>query len=219
MEYVGIQTQQSRNNIKTITLLCLFPCLVLGLTYLFFFFLFFFAGEASVTPSMMGVVNELFLNAAPIVTGVVLVWFLAAYFLNASIINSATGAKPLDRKENKRVYNLVENLCMSKGMKMPKINILEDNSLNAYASGINEKSYTVTLSRGIIERLDDDELEGVIAHELTHIRNKDVRLLIVSIVFVGVFTMIGQIALRSLVYAPRRSSNRDDGNKETVLLS
>ena len=64
---------------------------------------------------------------------------------------------------------------MSQGMKMPKINNINDSSLNAYASGINERTYTVTLSRGIIEKLDDQELEGVIAHELSHIRNRDVR--------------------------------------------
>ena len=62
---------------------------------------------------------------------------------------------------------------MSQGMKMPKINIIDDDSLNAYASGINEQTYTVTLSKGIIEKLNDEELEGVIAHELTHIRNLD----------------------------------------------
>ena len=78
---------------------------------------------------------------------------------------------------------------MSQGMKMPKINIIDDNSLNAYASGINERTYTVTLSKGIIKKLNDEELEGVIAHELTHIRNHDVRLLIISIVFVGIFSM------------------------------
>ena len=78
--------------------------------------------------------------------------------------------KPLDRKENKRVYNLVENLCMSQGMSMPKINIIYDDSLNAFASGINDRTYTITLSRGIIQKLNDEELEAVIGHELTHIR-------------------------------------------------
>ena len=75
--------------------------------------------------------------------------------------------------KRQRVYNLVENLCMSQGMKMPKINIINDDSLNAFASGINERTYTVSLSRGIIDKLNDQELEAVIAHELSHIRNKD----------------------------------------------
>jgi heat shock protein HtpX len=108
---------------------------------------------------------------------------------------------------------------MTKGMSMPKVNLIEDDSLNAFASGINKKSYTVTVTRGIIERLNDAELEGVIAHELSHIRNRDVRLLIVSIIFVGIFTYIAQFALRALWYAPRRSGGgKNDKGGGLVLL-
>jgi len=132
----------------------------------------------------------------------------------------STGARPLERKENKRVYNLVENLCMAQGMRMPKINIIEDDSLNAFASGINNSTFTVSLSRGIINKLDDEELEGVIAHELSHIRNRDVRLLIVSIVFVGIFALLTQIALNALRFAPRqnRSNNKNGGGIVIVIL-
>lgn len=143
--------------------------------------------------------------------GIVLVWFLIAYWANTSIINTATGSKPLDRKENKHVYNLVENLCMSQGMKMPKINIIYDNSLNAFASGINERTYTITLSQGIIQKLKDDELEAVIAHELSHIRNRDVRLLIISIVFVGIFSMLTQITFYTITPVRIRSNKGGAG--------
>ena len=107
---------------------------------------------------------------------------------------------------------------MSQGMKMPKINIIDDDSLNAYASGINEQTYTVTLSKGIIEKLNDEELEGVIAHELTHIRNHDVRLLIISIVFVGIFSMLAQIALRSVYYSSWTRSRNDKNNGAILIL-
>ena len=145
-------------------------------------------------------VNYFFLSSLPYTMGIVIIWFLIAYWANTSIINSATGSKPLDRIENKRVYNLVENLCMSQGMKMPKINIIYDSSLNAFASGINERTYTVTLSEGIIKKLNDEELEAVIAHELSHIRNRDVRLLIISIVFVGIFSMLTEITLYTITH-------------------
>ena len=112
--------------------------------------------------------------------------------------------------ENKRVYNLVENLCISKGMKTPHIYIIEDDSLNAFASGINERTFSVSLSRGIIDKLNDDELEGVIAHELSHILNRDVRLMIISIIFVGIFAFIAQMALRSLQFG---AFTRDRENK------
>ncbi len=116
-----------------------------------------------------------------------------------------------------RVYNLVENLCMSRGMRLPKINIIDDDSLNAYASGINEKTYTIALSKGAIEKLNDDELEAVIAHELTHIRNRDVRLLVVSIVFVGIFSMIATIIFSGLRRSSLNSRNKND-NMALVLL-
>jgi heat shock protein HtpX len=155
---------------------------------------------------------------APYAAGGVLLWFGIAYFSHAQIIRNAAGARPLERKENKRVYNIVENLCMSQGMKTPKINIIDDDSLNAFASGINEKSYTVTLSSGIIRKLDDDELEGVVAHELSHIRNRDVRLLIVSIVFVGIFAMLSQMCFHMILHSPHSSRKQEKGNNGASVL-
>src|SRR5690606_2985936 len=154
----------------------------------------------------------------PFVTVIILIWFFIAYFGHSKMIALATGAKTLERKENTRVYNLVENLCMASGMTMPKVQIIESPALNAYASGLKEKDYTVTLTRGIIETLDDDELEGVIAHELMHIRNKDVRLLVVSIIFVGIFSFVVQIAFRSFLYGGGRRNNKDAGKFMLIIL-
>ncbi len=146
----------------------------------------------------MSETNTIFFKTVPFVTVCVAIWFIIAWFCNTAIINAATGSKPLVRIENKRVYNLVENLCISTGMTMPEVRIIEDDSLNAFASGINSKTFSVSLSRGIINSLNDDELESVIAHELTHIRNRDVRLLIISIVFVGIFAFISEALFRSM---------------------
>ena len=126
------------------------------------------------------------------------IWFLIAFFSHSAMISAATDSSPLKRTENKRVYNLVENLCIATGMVMPKINVIDDDSLNAFASGINSKTYSISLSKGIIEKLTDEELEAVIAHELTHIRNRDVRLLIISIVFVGIFAFVSETLFRSM---------------------
>lgn len=208
MQYVGIQTQQSRNNRRSAILLLLFPCLVTMLLYLSCYLIIIFGYGKNMESELLPMVNQLFISAFPYTIGIVLVWFLIAYWANTSIINTATGSRPLDRKDNKHVYNLVENLCMSQGMKMPKINIIYDNSLNAFASGINERTYTITLSQGIIQKLKDDELEAVIAHELSHIRNHDVRLLIISIVFVGIFSMLTQITLYTLTHVRIRSNNK-----------
>lgn len=218
MEYVGIQTQQRRNNLRSLALLCLFPCLVVALVYLFCFLLTRMSADDSPEFSIPQYSMALFIEVAPVAIGGVVLWFVIAYFANTSIINSATGSHSLSRKENKRVYNLVENLCMSQGMPMPKVNVIEDNSLNAFASGINQKTYTVTLSRGIIDKLNDEELEGVIAHELSHIRNHDVRLLIVSIVFVGIFAMAAEIAMRAVYHSSFTRSRNDKGGGVIVLL-
>ena len=154
----------------------------------------------------------------PVVLAAVGIWFLIAWAGHAAFIRMATGSKPLDRMENKRVYNLVENLCISQGMTMPKVYIIEDDSLNAFASGISQRSYSISLSRGIINKLDDEELEGVIAHELTHIKNKDVRLLIISIIFVGIFAFLAEIAFRSLRFAGSGKKKSDGKGSGAIIL-
>lgn len=211
MKYVGLHTQIGRNNRKSFLLLMAFPLLILVGVYAALFFL---------SDQDLYSANDLFLRVCPIVVGVVGLWFLIAYFSHSKLIQMATHAVPLDRKNNMRVYNLTENLCMSVGMKMPKLFIIETNALNAYASGINEKTYSVTLTRGLVNTLTDEELEGVIAHELMHIRNKDVRLLIVTIVFVGIFGLIVDIAFRSLLHSgsSRRKNDKDGGGAAILII-
>jgi heat shock protein HtpX len=195
MKYFGLQGQIWRNNTNSVLILIMFPIVFYLLTWLFFFLTSIGVQESHMT---LYDVNSDFLRTIPWITVGVLIWFIVAWFSHTSIINKATGSRPLERKENKRVYNLVENLCISQGMQMPKINIIEDDSLNAFASGINQKTFSISLSRGIINKLEDDELEAVIAHELTHIKNRDVRLLIISIVFVGIFAFMAEMLFRSL---------------------
>ena len=219
MQYVGIQTQQTKNNARSVVLLLLFPVLVIILTFLFSYLLNLFTNTETENYNIMDLTLTTTKSLIPYILIGVVVWFTIAYFSNVAIINSATNAKSLERKENKRVYNLVENLCMTRGMRTPKIQVIEDDSLNAFASGINNRTYTVTLSRGIINKLNDDELEAVIAHELSHIRNRDVRLLIVSIVFVGIFSIIAEIAIRAAFSSSSRSrSNDNKGGTALVLL-
>ena len=203
MTYVGIQTQIRRNNFSSMLLMVAFPVVLLGMVYAFLYFI--------QRKHDVELTNELFLNSAPFVILGTGVWFTIAWFLHSALIRVATGSKPLERKENKRVYNLIENLCISKGMKVPQIFLIEDDSLNAFASGINERTFAVTLSRGIIDKLDDDELEGVIAHELSHIRNRDVRLMMVSIIFVGIFAFVAEIAFRSLRFGALSRGKKDAG--------
>ncbi len=209
MEYIGLDKQIRKNNFNSVLLLIAFPALLLGMLYALLYFL---QSEHKQDP------NVLFLQTMPVVLAAVGIWFLIAWAGHSAFIRMATGSKPLDRMENKRVYNLVENICISQGMKMPKVYIIEDDSLNAFASGINASSYSVSLSRGIINKLDDDELEGVIAHEITHIKNRDVRLLIVSIIFVGIFAFLAEVAFRSLRHVGSGKKSKDSKGSGAIIL-
>ncbi|ATA87436.1 protease [Capnocytophaga gingivalis] len=212
MQYLGIRQQIARNNTKSILFLLAFPLLILVGAYVVLYIL---------SDQEIERTNTQFLSIIPMVLIGVAIWFFISYFFHTQMIQSATHSRPLERRENMRVYNLTENLCMSVGMTMPKLYIIESDALNAFASGINEKTFAVTLTRGIINRLNDEELEGVIAHELTHIRNRDVRLLIVTIVFVGIFATIADFALRMLLngsMSSSRSRKNDKGGGALVLL-
>ncbi len=220
MKYVGMYTQIRRNNMLTVMLLVLFPLIIFGMIWVFLALVNYFGNGyydqyGNVVHELdAATVNAYFVSTVPWVVAGVAVWFAIAYFTNTSMIRAATGARPLERRENPKIYNMVENLCMTCNMDMPKINIVNDPQLNAFASGIDKKSYTVTLTTGIINRLNDDELEGVIAHELTHIRNHDTRLLITSIIFVGivstVMSMVVQMMYNVMLFGGGRRRSNDD---------
>jgi heat shock protein HtpX len=205
MEYIGIQSQIRKNNIKSALLLLAFPLLLLAMVYAFLFF---------AEQDLQTEANQSFIQVIPYVLIGVGCWFVFAWMFNSTLIKLATGSKPLERKENKRVYNILENLCIANGLSMPKVFIIYDTSLNAFASGLSKSNYSITLSSGIIEKLDDGELEAVIAHELSHIRNRDVRLLIISIIFVGIFSFIAEITFRGL----RFSGGSRKGGKGSGLI-
>ena len=208
MKYVGLQEQITSNNRKSIFLLLGFPGILLGALYAVLMVLTYDEYYGGIDTQLT---NEMFIETIPYVFIGTGIWFAIAYWGHSAMIDYASGSKTIERKSNMRVYNLTENLCMGVGMKMPKLKIIETNALNAFASGLNEKNYSVTLTRGIIDTLDDDELEGVIAHELMHIRNNDVRLLVISIIFVGIFSLIINVAFRSILFGGMTNSRRKDG--------
>lgn len=230
MKYVGMETQIRRNNVMSILLLLMFPVIILGMVWIFLALLNYFGTSyydqyGNVVHQLnTETVNYYFVTTIPWVIGGVALWFIIAYLSNTSMIRQATGSRPLTRKENPRIYNIVENLCMSCGMEMPQINIVDDQQLNAFASGINNKSYTVTLTSGIIDRLNDSELAGVIGHELTHIRNHDTRLLITSIIFVGIISAVMGLVVRMMYNffwfggGSRRSDSDGKGNGLSIII-
>jgi len=203
MAYIWIQNQIWRNNNWSLFLLASFPVLTLWLTWLFFFLINYWGEYENIE-----IANHQFNEAYPLVLLWVLLWFVVAYFFHTSMIKSAVWAKNVLRKDNIELYNLLENLCMSQWMKMPKLQVIKDSSLNAFASWINDSTYAITLSTGLVEKLNRDELEWVIAHELSHIKNKDTQLLVISIIFVWIFSFLAQLFLRSMTGSSRWSSKK-----------
>ncbi|MFN3657307.1 MAG: M48 family metallopeptidase [Pseudolabrys sp.] len=137
-----------------------------------------------------------FVKAAPFATIGTILWVLIAYKFHQSMIDAVTGGHSVTRQEEPRLYNLLENLCISRGITMPKLKIAEDSALNAFATGLNEKQYSITVTRGLIGALDDREMEAVLGHELTHIRNGDVRMMVIALVIAGVISFFGEMIFR-----------------------
>ena len=151
--------------------------------------------------------------AAPFATVGTALWIFIAYRFNQSIVDMVTGAREVTRQEEPRLYNLLENLCISRGIPMPKLKIMETGALNAFASGMNEQQYSVTVTTGLINALDDAEIEAVLGHELTHIRNGDVRMLVIAVIIAGVISFFAEMIFRMFFYGGFRSSRSSDDRK------
>jgi heat shock protein HtpX len=158
-----------------------------------------------------------FVKAAPFATIGTIVWILIAYKFHQAMIDAVTGASEVTRQQEPRLYNLLENLCISRGITMPKLKIADDDALNAFATGLNEKQYSITVTHGLMNALNDAEMEAVLGHELTHIRNGDVRMLVIAVVIAGVISFFGEMVFRlffqNAYYGGFRRS-RDDGDRK-----
>jgi heat shock protein HtpX len=156
-----------------------------------------------------------FIKALPFATAGAVLWIAIAYKFHQSMIDAVTGARVVSRAEEPRLYNLLENLCISRGITMPTLRVADDEALNAFSTGLNEKQYSITVMRGLMEALDDAELESVLGHELTHIRNGDVRMLVIAVVIAGVISFFGELVFRvffqNVLWGGGRRSSRDDG--------
>ncbi len=229
MAIQGLTTYRQNNNIKSMVLLALFPVLLLTLLG----FIFFFVGEFTNTRYAFynfnlepvlgtGSALDLALSAIyaywPIIIGIAAVWTLIGYLFNDAIIHAATGAQAVERDEQPELYNLVENLCISRGLRMPRLYIVDTDAMNAYASGIDERSYAITVTSGLLAVLNKDELEAVLAHELTHIMERDTRVLIVTIVFVGMISFLTQLLWRSIQLRSYTRGRRGDSQVMVFLL-
>lgn len=226
MSAYGLQTHIWSNNTKSVLLMLGFPVLLILLTYALFLL---FAGFSDATVPGADPLTGPFIWAgdallhawlyAIIAAGL---WFVIAYLFYQNIIDAATGARKVERRAEPKLYNLLENLCISRGIPMPALRIMETDALNAFATGLHQGQYSITVTRGLLQHLNEEEVEAVLAHELTHIQNRDVRLLIIAVIFVGIFSFVGEIAFRGMWHSGggvRRSSSssRRDGGGGALL--
>jgi heat shock protein HtpX len=137
-----------------------------------------------------------FARSWPVAMAAAAAWFGIAYLVHQRLIRLATGARGVARAEAPALYNALENLCIARGLPMPALQIIDTPALNAYASGLREGQYAVAVTRGLVDTLSPDELEAVLAHELTHIRNRDTQLMVIAVIFAGIFAFFGDLVIR-----------------------
>ncbi len=225
---VGLATWRWNNNIKSIAILAAFPALLLLLFWcIIYTFAAFTADPHGMAPpdlaQMLGIGSH---AMAPLeiarlalwqyggwVLMIACAWTGVSYFFQESFIQRATGARPVTRMEQPGLYNLLENLCITRGLHMPKLYIIDTPELNAFASGTGKDSFAITVTSGIVRELSRDELEAVLGHELTHIINRDVRLLMVTVIFAGMISFLAHMLWRSLSYAQHGLAYRRDGRR------
>src|SRR5271170_6643104 len=177
--------------------------------------------DADLNTLMQRALRDL-IGAAPVATIGTALWIGIAYFFHQSMIDAVTGARDVTRAEQPRLYNILENLCISRGITMPKLKVMESDALNAFATGMNQRQYSITITSGLLDRLDDAEVESVLGHELTHIHNGDVRMMVVAVIIAGAISFFAELFFRLWFYGgfrgPRSSDDRKGGGAGLAIL-
>ena len=186
-----LYTQADSNIRKTWLLFTLFLVFIIGLGWLF--------SRASNNPQIL-----LFASAFSILAS------FGSYWYSDKIVLAMTKARPIEKQDNPELYRIVENLCITAGLPLPKIYILNEAQPNAFATGRDAKHAVIAVTRGLLEKLNQTELEGVIAHEMSHIGNKDMLLATVVTVLASIIATVSDLFLRTRFWGSRRDDNDDN---------
>lgn len=221
MGAVGLKTHIWANNTRSVLLLAGFPVLMVGVLYgaqLILMGLGFMPGSGGGLGEDMALAAASLGYTVPLALVIAGVWFVIAYLGHQAMIDAMTGARKVERKDEPELYNLMENLAISRGMRTPTLRIIESPALNAYASGLHEGRYSVTVTRGLMQALSRDELEAVLAHELVHVINKDVRTMVIAAIFAGIVSVLAEMVFRGLFYARRGGGGRNRNAGPLILI-
>jgi heat shock protein HtpX len=191
-------TEVSRNKIQSVFLIFIFLLIVIGLGFVF--------SQAYNAPGIL-VFAVLFSSISAFIS----------YFFSDSITLALSQAKQIDRQSSPELFRLVENLTIAAGLPLPRIYIIDDTALNAFATGRDPKHAVVVVTTGILQRLEKTELEGVIAHELSHIGNYDIRFMSLVVVLVGIITLLADWMLRVSLF-DGRGRDRDNNNANAIFM-
>ncbi len=199
---VGIKTSLWNNNLKSIFLLSLMPIILGGLIWTIMIY-WLEDREGAVIGTATGL-------------GFVAMWFFVAFAFQEELTMSLAHAHAVDRKTYPELYNLTENLAITAGIKMPKLYMMDSEALNAFASGIRINNAVICVTNGLVQNLNKSELEAVLAHEMSHITHRDMRLMTIATLFVGIIALIAEIGIRSLRH--QRSSSNKKGSPVIFIV-
>jgi heat shock protein HtpX len=178
----------------------------------------FFLVVAGVSTSV-GILAGLPPGLSPVIIVFVLLFLAFSYFSSDRVALSVSGARQVGEEDERDLYRLVENLCIGSGLPMPKVHVIEDASMNAFATGRDPQHASIAVTRGLMNKLDRRELEGVLAHELSHIGNRDTLVMTTVVVLIGVLALLADLGLRLTWYgAGARSTYRGRNSKGQGLI-
>jgi heat shock protein HtpX len=194
--------QIASNKRRSVFLILFFVVLIFALTYFF------------------GQMTELGSYAVIPAFAIAILMTIGSYYASDKIVLAVSRARPVTKEEYPYLYNVVEGLAIAAGLPKPRCYIIDDTAPNAFASGRNPKNSVIVVTKGLLQKLNRAELEGVIAHEMSHIKNYDVLVQTLAVVMVGVVILLSDWILRSFFWGGgrRRSSNRQGGNAGSILI-
>ena len=226
----------AQNKRRTWLLVLLFPVTFLLLGYLIFFGIsrltseptYISADEAAYYQSIgakptanqiaIDRANRLGIQFLPWMWLGAMLWIAISYFFGDKMILRGVNALEIHRDDQPEIYTLVENLCIAGGLPMPQVYIINDSSLNAFATGRDPFHASVALTKGIVQKLDRAELEGVIAHELSHIQNRDIRLMLITVAGISFFTFLSELCFRFALNSGRSNSKNNGGTLALLVV-
>lgn len=197
---MNIHSQISNNKLKTWIIILLFIVFITTIVYVY--------GESLGS-------GLSYAGIALIISGIM--GFLS-YYHSDKIILGMSGAKQIKKTDNPLLFRTVENLCIGAGLPMPKIYIIDDSAPNAFATGRDPKHAVVCVTTGILDKLNKAELEGVIAHELSHIKNFDIRVMSIVVILVGLVALLADMFMRSMWFGGGRRDREERGNAQGIFL-